>query len=273
MIFIDAHVHFHDCFDQDSFLDSAYENFINQSKLMSVKNGCQSDYVLLLAEKEGDEWFHGLLTELTANRDVQWNKKKWNFIGGGSPDIVVAHKTGNTAEKIYLVAGRQLISKENIEVLQLFSNKRTEHNLSLADTINQIRKLGGVPIIPWGAGKWLGKRGEIIKKYILSNSAKPLYLGDNGGRPQLWKYPAIFTLAANEGVACLPGTDCLPLGSESDRVGSYGFMIETINDNDMNPALYVKKCLLAGDTVITPYGKLMSSLIFLKNQIALRLSK
>jgi len=58
MILVDAHVHIYDCFDIQTFLDSAFANF----KAEAARCGQEDSFtaVLLLTETAKDNWFQRL---------------------------------------------------------------------------------------------------------------------------------------------------------------------------------------------------------------------
>lgn len=272
MIFVDSHVHIYDCFDVDLLLDSALKNFQEAAKQHNTGQDASS-YVLLLTECEGDNWFQ---RQLTTFQDSEHNHgtfaRRWCVVGSREGNSMVVCRNDSSEDKIHLVAGRQAVTKEKIEVLALFFEKSIRNGLSLHETVDVIRQADGIPVLPWGAGKWLGKRGAILKDFLSVHGKSSLFLGDNGGRPQFWPTPGLFDLAQKKGVFVLPGSDPLPLPSEALRVGSFGFYLHGNSSYSDSPTAYLKKALCSSKTAPVPFGRLQRNRMFLFNQLRLRLS-
>lgn len=253
VILADAHVHIYDCFKLDKFLDYALDNFQKFSANFSV---------LLLTEISNDHYFKTLLEYAKQQKKIQG----WTFHETLESESVYAQNCQN--QGIFLVAGRQIVTSENLEVLALMTNQTFEDDLPLQKTIQTVLKAGGLPILPWGFGKWLGRRGKLLKNLLNSDEIPKLFLGDNGGRPVFWLRPKYFQLAETKGWKVLPGTDPLPLVWESTRPGSFGFKIQG-KFNGQKPAESLKEILRNSDSVIQPYGSLQNPWNFVCNQVAI----
>ena len=59
--------------------------------------------------------------------------------------------------KLILIAGRQMITKENLEFLALVTNEKFDNGKPIKDLIIEVLKAESIPVIPWGVGKWLVK--------------------------------------------------------------------------------------------------------------------
>ncbi|MBU0664981.1 MAG: hypothetical protein KJ990_10610 [Proteobacteria bacterium] len=173
-------------------------------------------------------------------------------------------------EEIHVVAGHQVVTMENIEVLALFVRQGLPNGLSLHETVDRVKELGGIPVLPWGVGKWFGKRGKIIKEFLVNHEKGNLFLGDNGGRPCFWPTPNLFNLAEKTGVVVLPGSDPLPFPSEALRVGSFGFSLQENSLHGDSPTKCLKNALLSPNVTISPFGCLQENRLFFLNQFRLR---
>ena len=272
MIFVDGHVHIYDCFDVGLLLDSAWNNFQKTAKLYAGK-GQPVSYVLLLTEGKSEKWFQDFCAGVDLNNQHE-NKiaDGWCGIYSKESGSVLVFKQEKPSEKMYLVQGCQIVSREKIEVLGLFCNADIEDDLSLPDTIEEVKKKSGIPVLPWGVGKWFGSRGEILEKYLQVHEEDILYVGDNGGRPRFWPTPTLFKTAGDAGVPVLPGTDPLPISGEASRVGSFGFYIKEDVPDSESPVIFLKDSLASRKAVIYQYGPLQNNIQFLLNQIRLRFS-
>ena len=173
---------------------------------------------------------------------------------------------------MHLVCGRQIVTSEKIEVLALYCTDAIKHGLSLDETVRYVKHCGGIPVLPWGVGKWIGERGKVIRGYLFNHSERLLFLGDNGGRPRFWPTPDLFHYARKRGVPVLPGTDPLPIPEEAARVGSFGFYLDDKKDHDDSPVNYLKNALLSGQEPFFSYGCLQSTSLFVLNQLRMRFS-
>lgn len=271
MIFIDAHVHIYDCFDLEIFFTAALENLKTAAAVVSERNQHQSAFVLLLAEGKGNSWYQKMFARILAERAVISVKGAWTFYPTEELLSLVAQKNDSKKEKLFVVAGRQLVTAENIEVLALFCNKDVSEKMSLMDTVASIKECNGVPVIPWGAGKWFGKRGKVLQDFVARGGQKNVFLGDNGGRPHFWPTPELLHFAEAKGFHILSGSDPLPLPHEAQRAGSFGFFLDHLLDDSSSPAHSLRDLLLGGQQVIYPFGRLQKNVPFLLNQLLLRL--
>ncbi len=263
-ILLDGHVHIYDCFDLDGFFDAALRNF----RAVSGQHDQQAIFFLLLAEASGCNWFSRFCA---AEDDKPVNLRRWQVVAT-SEESVLQLKRGEEGEGIInLVAGRQIVTLEKLEVLSLFSTAVISDGKPLVDTIQIISEKGGLAVIPWGAGKWFGTRGKVLRQLLIGED-RGFLLGDNGGRPTWWPTPKLLQFARKDGIGILSGSDPLPLPSEAQRVGSFGSVIHC-DLTDESPVIYLKNTLRKELPNISPFGKFLATFNFLKNQLQLRLDK
>jgi hypothetical protein len=270
MIFIDSHVHIYDCFEVDLLLDSALSNFQTAASHHNT-TGQPSFYVLLLTERENDNWFQRTLATVAARDQENGSiSENWCATKAEDPDSLMVFRRDSADNRMYVVAGRQVVTKEKIEVLSLYSQEGIRDGIPLAETVNTIEQQNSIAVLPWGVGKWIGARGKAIETFLSAHKTGGLYLGDNGGRPSVWPTPTLFRLAEKKGVAVLPGTDALPLKGEACRIGSFGFFLNDALSPEEDPTSYLKKTLLSQEQAIVPFGRLQKNSLFLSNQLRLR---
>ncbi len=270
MIFVDGHVHIYDCFDIDLLFSSAKDNFDRAAEQLGFSKE-SATHVLLLTEGATDNWYGRLQASGGGKKRASCKvSANWGGIFSREMDWLMVHRRDNQKEKLYLVVGRQIVTAEGIEALALFCGDTIQNGLSLQDTIAAIRQSRGIPVLPWGVGKWLGKRGRRIKELLLSHGDGLLFLGDNGGRPKIWSTPTLFTLGLENNIALLPGTDPLPLPEEALRVGSFGFYLQIDGQQHEDPIVYLRHALCSGEAEIFPFGELLKNRVFLINQLRLR---
>ena len=266
MILVDTHVHIYPCYHLNAFFDAAYDNFVNEATRQGVQDFFTS--FLLLTDLAEEKWFDRLKTYTGAD-----NTALNNELGGWrikETDEPFSLQLMNSRDKnMYLVAGRQITTLEKLEVLALFSDHGYADGQSIDETIESVRKNDAIPVIPWGAGKWLGKRGALLMQILNKYPANYFLLGDNGGRPRFWPSPKLFKHALSYGTQILPGSDPLPLVNESRRPGSYGCTMTGIISPD-TPGNSLKQLIADSEIPKTTYGKRHGLSTVIANQVALR---
>lgn len=262
MIVFDGHVHIYESFDLDLFWQSAFAGLRAAGQRTGTKEPLS--YFLLLAEFSGQDFFTAL-----KNGDVALNSVKGLKISSGNEQesLQVSH-TQYPGILLHLVAGRQLKTAENLELLALFTSNHFDDGLPFATCVEAILAADGLPVCPWGVGKWLGKRGRVLADFCKEEQSRHLLLGDNGGRPTLWPRSGLLEKTA---ARLLSGSDPLGLAGEEKRVGSYGGYCAGDVDA-IHPAASLKELLANTDTRIPSFGSQLPLYQFLKKQIALRLS-
>jgi hypothetical protein len=228
----DGHVHFYEELDIRRMLEAARE------RAASLKG----PLLLLLAESSGHHYFE-ILRSAAQGGDLGDEPLPSNL----SRQVIASLGLAPTAETtsvrvdldapraaegaLYLVAGRQFVSTERLEVLGLFLDPDcpvagTGDGTLPADVlIPRILETGAVATLPWGVGKWLGARGRAAQALAESWSVDPgerFFLGDIAHRCWPWPTPRPFLV---KGARVLPGTDLLPLPGTEERLARYGFRV------------------------------------------------
>lgn len=269
MILLDAHVHIYDSFNLDEFFDAALSNFQKAAKRFQSERNFS--FFLLLSETLNENWFQRL-SALAAPKNQPGRKplKKWTIHPTAERISLVLKPCGTlSGSKIFVIAGRQIVTDERLEVLSLLSDSRVEDGKSLDSTIYHVIEGDGIPVIPWGAGKWFGKRGRVVKNFLRKHTESNLLLSDTGSRPKIWPTPFLFRYAQANGFLMLRGTDPLPLSLDMFRVGNYGAYL-FYNCMDDNPGAYLKKILKdRKKRHIGLYGERQRTLPFIANQLTM----
>lgn len=269
MILVDAHVHIYDCFDLTTFLDSAFINFKSKAAWQGQANHFSG--FLLLAETAGDNWFQRLVSWADERRRIESKSfGKWTLHRTNENSSLWARSNGDHG--IYLISGRQVVTAEKLEVLALITDRVYEDGRPLKEVIENIRSTGGIPVIPWGFGKWTGKRGSILSQMLEKVEDSEIFLGDNGGRPVFWPRPSHFRKAQAKGLRILPGSDPLPLDYEVRRVGGFGFWCSGDVDPE-RPAAGLKQVIFDNLIPLQVFGKRERPVRFFQNQWKIKMSK
>jgi hypothetical protein len=258
-------VHVHDCFDTGRFLDAAATNFRSHAPSAGV---CKRRFVLCLTETCGTNKFGALSdrAELGA-LDGKSLSAGWQFLPGEDRRSLIARHP--QSGEIELVAGRQIVTAEKLEVLALGAMDEWEDGMPARAVIKTVVQAGAIPVLPWGFGKWLGRRRRVIESLIEEFSDSAVYLGDNGGRSAILPTPPEFAMAGARGMRVLPGSDPLPFDSEYDKPGSYGFRVDDLPVRD---SAWSDLCVMLqrGEGELRPFGSLESPIRFARNQIAMQ---
>ena len=173
---------------------------------------------------------------------------------------------------LIVVAGRQIVTADDLEVLALGTSAEFADGGSLKETVGYVRAHRAIPVIPWGFGKWLGKRGRTLMQFLNTDDSKELFLGDNSGRLRYGKQPGLFKVASSRGMRILPGSDPLPFKSQMRFPGRYGLALS--GEIDLNkPAEGLKELLSERATQLRRFGGCSGILSFCYYQLAMQLNK
>jgi hypothetical protein len=265
MIYFDGHVHIQENVSIDSLLDSARRNFIHEGEQTSP--GQSATCFLFLAETKKFNFFSDYKKQADARLITPGG---WHLSATREAESLLLTHNDWQAGRIFLVAGRQIVTVERLEVLALATTSIIADGLSLDETVATIQNNEGLAVLPWAVGKWFGKRGATVDAFLKTAAPGRLFVGDNGGRPVFWPTPRLFLTARQRGIQLLPGSDPLPLAREELRVGSYGGWLNGECSDD-RPAADIRKLLTTGTEKVTPFGERQQVLNFFRNQLALRL--
>lgn len=251
---VDAHVHVYPFMSVAATLDAAAHNLFEEHA------GGPRHGVLLVADPEGVDGWERLARSARAGR--------WQRVGIDG-DAVTFRRDDDV--ELAAVKGQQLVSREGLEVLGTGCRARVPSGLPVADIVERIRAAGGLAILAWGAGKWLGDRGRVVDDVIARESGQTdVMLADNGGRPRLWPRVPQFETAAEHGLRVLAGTDPLPLRGEERRIGSYGVRVRVRVPG--GPAA-LQDALRRPEVPVEIVGRRVTTPRFAAGQLRLRLAR
>jgi hypothetical protein len=256
---IDAHVHFHAPFPLTATFDAAANHFRRWARDLSLADGWLG--CLMLAENEGEDRF----------RDLQRHGLNcagpWSVHPTGEDVSLLVRHDGHPA--FVVVAGRQVVTVDRLEVLTLGTARPLANGSPLEQAVDRAATEQGLAVIPWGFGKWTGRRGARLRRFLTEPGDAAFFVGDNGGRPRHFPSPSLLRRAAARGVWNLPGTDPLPLPGQAQRLGSYGFMIPGTPDLD-RPFAQIRDGVRRSTAQPRIYGRRPGLLAFAHAQAALR---
>ena len=263
-LIVDGHVHFYSCYDPDKFFDMAVKNMDNMYS--SIYPGDDKfTKILLFTEGKDNDYFSRFKTN--GNLGKQY---KYNFENTKEDNSLILTK--NNQHLCYILAGRQIVTRENLEVLSIASNQKIEDGLPIDEVIQRLLNRKEIAVLAWGVGKWFLKRGRLIRDTIKKYQSPLLFIGDNSARPSFWSKPKLYNLAEKHNIGILGGSDPLPFSEESGRVGTFGFVIE--GDFQLNkPAESFRNILISNNNNISLCGHQDNAISFLKRQTKMLFKK
>jgi hypothetical protein len=258
---VDGHVHFHDCFDPDIFFDAAAANF--EAGARALRLAADSVGCLILAECAE----HGNFARFRDDAG-RFRLHNWAFERTEENESLIACSDGG--KSLILIHGRQLVTRERLEVLALGTTREFPDGLNTTEALRAARGAGAVVVIPWGFGKWWFGRRTLVSDILRSVAPGDVYLGDNGGRLRVAPEPALFSLARSKGIGILAGSDPLPFANHNVRAGSYGFLLDGRLDRG-RPAESVKALIRTTKTPFRSFGHRQGIAAFCRNQVSMQL--
>lgn len=215
---IDGHVHIYDSFDLDKFFKIA-NRYLDHFYDTLYANGSPYEKVLLLTEGKTNDVFSQLKNHggFTNDSGFQCRETK-------EQESLVLTKYDKPV--CYILKGRQIVTRENLEVLAVATNLTIEDGLPINTVIGKLTDANQLAVLAWGFGKWFFKRGKVIKRVLDTCRSPYLLVADNSGRPVFWPYPSAFKKANALNIPLINGSDPLPFEEEIAKVGSYGFTVE-----------------------------------------------
>jgi hypothetical protein len=263
-ILVDGHVHFHSCYDLDTLLDSAQCNFCHAASILGLGN--QFSAILLLTESCGTNFFASL-----KQRAVDGTLGHgWRFQPTLDQESLAAISPAGF--QLTIIAGRQIVTAERLEVLAVCTDELFDDGGMAPEVIDSVTAANGIAIVPWGFGKWTGRRKKVINRLMGNFAERPFHLGDNSGRISVWREPSQFGRARSQGQRIFRGTDPMPFPGQEKRIGSFGFSISG-SFNRSTPTTSMRILLGSGNAQPTSYGALESAMVFTKHQLMMQTRK
>ena len=266
---VDTHVHLYKSFNLESFLKKVHGNFLNARTGLNDR-GTQIN-TIILTEGGMEPGIKKVFQSFDNSDQLNTIGKTENYQLVNSDSLSFA--VIQIKESFLLIlSGRQLISMDNIEVLALGTTTQFNTAKNTEQIIEEVSHDGSLPVLPWGVGKWLGRRGKIVANILQNQNLPRFFIGDSANRPVFWSEPSQFGLARANGIKNLPGSDPLPVKNGYKNAGKAGIVLkDSINLDD--PVHSIKNRLLDPSTDIQPYIKRENPISFFRNQFAMQYKK
>ena len=241
---VDTHVHLHPGVDPDAWLTHAVNN---ATRAMPDAAGL----VLCLTERAGVHRFAELLSRPDAT-PAGGNS-------GGDTAGVTLRPNAADGFPVMVLPGRQVVTAQRIEVLLLGLVGDPVPDGGATDALLRDPPPGCLPVLPYGVGKWLGRRGRTVAGYPAVAKA------DIVGRVRV---PGLRRPRPLRG-RVLRGTDPLPIPGDEAVTARFGNRVEL----DPKRADWPEALLAALRDRPKGYGRHLTPVAAVRRQVALRRSR
>ncbi len=262
---IDGHVHLYPDYDLITAVEHGTKNLLLQAEKCAKEN---SDIIpmWLLVERFDSNFFDQIYRapEDFSQDDIKFKK-------GSDKLTIVAEKNNHII--LYIFVGRQLVTREGLEVLSLITDLNIpDRKKTIDEVIQNVQDSGGIPALNWAPGKWFFSRGKVIAKQIAGKSPDEFFIGETTLRHTLWPQPRLIRQARKNCFSIIAGSDPLPFKGEETGIGSYGFLIKGKFDPE-NPAQSLRNLIISNRKDVKIIGKRNNVVTFAKRQSKIMMEK
>lgn len=144
---------------------------------------------------------------------------------------------------LWVCLGRQVATAERLELLVLGQRPAIPDGLPLRETLSALRgSASGAIVLPWGFGKWTGRRAKLIRTLLAGEPPESLLLGDTSLRPRGLPEDRLLALGRGRGFRVAAGSDPLPPAGEESAAGAYASEFDA-DWSDERPAASLVRAL------------------------------
>jgi len=262
----DGHIHIYPVHDLNFFLRCVLQNLTKLSH--QELSGQDAIYYLLLVERSDCHFFQRIEQSDNGHQLDEFIVEKHG------EDICLHVLDKHTYEtRLYLVAGRQINSKEGLEICSIGSPIHIQDNRKNAtEIIELIEKSGGIPILNWAPGKWMFGRKTTVFNAMNSSTPRSLFIGDTSMRPTFWPTPGLMKFAAQQGFRSISGSDPLPFRGEEKQAGTLAFYLKGYFDPG-RPGMSLMNALKEGRNAPHILGRRRGFFNFIRSQTKIMIEK
>ena len=231
-VIVDTHVHIYPGFVSEGLFPAI------AGRMDRLSDGQEHVDVLCLSERHDCRWFRDTQSAGRARHgDVEIEP-----VAGDSVALVIRREG---MSRLYVIAGRQVVTRERLEILALGCDDDIADDAPVAEVVDVVLSRGGVPVISWAPGKWLFGRRSVVSDLLKRASPERLLVGDSAMRPRSWGEPSLMKAARDRGFRMVAGTDPLPMTGEERYIGTYCSVL-TGHFDCFNPSVSLKNLLVSG---------------------------
>jgi hypothetical protein len=245
-VYADTHIHLYECYELPQALAGLADRL---GRLATAAGGTPEtvDRVALLAERKQCAFFRSFHAAGTTRLDGGLELR-----AGPGPECVTVWRDGQPL--LFLIAGRQIVAAEGLEILALTADVRIPDGLPAQAVLAAVRAAGALPVIGWSPGKWFGARGRLVSALVAAAEPGALLLGDTRIRPWAWPEPGSMRAGRARGLRVIAGSDPLPFAGEERMLGTYGVAWPGRLDA-ADPARSVREALQRPETEVRLVGR------------------
>lgn len=244
----DGHFHLYPCHEPASAISSLIHNLdLMTGSASGFEPGDDVFKIAFLTESKQHDYFHKILAN-----ECNLGAAELQVVPGPEARCLTLNQHGK--QKLCLVAGRQIVTNEKLEILGLGMEEIVPDGLPAKEVIEKIIAAGGLPVLAFSPGKWLFKRANITRRLMDTKFVHPLLIGDSALRPIGWGEPDIMRQARASNIAVLPGSDPLPLPEDEKHAGCYGFVYHGLFDT-LKPLTSIMEIVANMPEKIIPAGR------------------
>lgn len=223
---IDPHAHLYDSFSARAWCEAAARNLGGSPSLPAF---------VVVVDRDGQDSLSRLRAEVPSFGT-------WSDVWGGA-----AGRISLGASDLTVIQGTQYVTSERIEVLALGVKRAAPDRMMASEYVSLINEQGGLACLPWSPGKWLGARGEVVRRVLDTTPSTVVTVGDISIRSRLGPPSSLLRYARQKGFAVLSGTDPLPRLRDERLVGSFGLELSLADGapstwEDLKNALISPSC-------------------------------
>jgi hypothetical protein len=214
---------------------------------------------LLVTQTAREQVFEALAS---AGRAGEWQI-------AGVPDEPETLLASQGRKAVALIRGRQVRADDGLEVAALGTCREFCDGRPFAETLVEVVESGAVAVIPWGFGKWTGRRGQLVDDVMTRMHRTPVFLGDSGARAGFLGEPALIRRGRLRGMRVIAGTDPFPFAGDFRRVGGFGFLAD-VDPDPAAPWGSLRAWLMNSQSTPHVYGSPSNPIRFLINQLGVQ---
>jgi hypothetical protein len=209
----------HRCYDVADAFDAAARNLGRVRSDLRLDETARAFLWLVEHDEEGSS---------ERIREALDTGDRWRMVGSWGPDLLLREPGGS---ELTLVRGRQIRTAEDLEVLVVGRTSRIPSGMSLDESVDAGLGDDTLVMIPWGFGKWTGKRGRLVMRAYERYRDDGLLLADTGARAGYRGSLEPFHAAERDGSPILAGSDPFPFPDQVGSIGRTGFVVDDLADD------------------------------------------
>jgi len=214
MMIVDTHVHLYTVYDREAALRGCAQRLAALVPA-TVAFAC-------LAERHDCHAYQALL-ETAATEEGITEHARYQVMESGQ---CIAFRPGSGLPPLFVLPGRQIVTRERLEVLCLGYDAAIPDGEPAELTIRRIGELDALPVLAWAVGKWLFKRKRVVEKLLDLFGPDQLLIGDSAMRPVFWPEPGAMRAARRRQYRILAGSDPLPRAGDEHQAGRYATQVD-----------------------------------------------